>query len=270
MKRKYLLNLFFLLLNLFCFSQKHYEYVGAVVLNDTITISYKLQLTEDNGLVKGYSLTDIGGEHETKSSVYGEYNKEKKELDFRETAIVYTKSPVSQNDFCFIHTRFKNFTFEKTKSLKSSFIGLFSDNEKCVDGELFLNAMDKVQARMDKVVNKINRSKKISDSIKNKIGSLKLLDSLKMNILRKDQVLSVFSSARSVNLIIYDGGKEDGDRITVFSNGKPILKNYEAKSITKVVSVDLEAGKTTLVIKANNEGNIAPNTVVVKIDDGKI
>ena len=80
-----------------------------------------INFVERNGEVKGYSVTDIGGEHETRSNIFGEYDKEKKILNFREVGIVYTKSTISQNDFCFLNTSFKNFVFGKTKKVKANF-----------------------------------------------------------------------------------------------------------------------------------------------------
>ena len=94
----FFVSFFFFLVS---FSQNKHEYVGGVKLSDTILISYKIKFTESDGEVKGYSITDIGGEHETKSNIFGEYDVDNKVLSFRETGIVYTKSTVSQNDFCF-------------------------------------------------------------------------------------------------------------------------------------------------------------------------
>ena len=80
--------------------------------------------------------------------------------------------------------------------------------------------------------------------------------------------MSVFSKAKKVNLIIYDGGKEDGDRVTITANGKVILKSYQANNTKRIIPIFLTDDKTELVITANNEGSIAPNTVVVELEDG--
>jgi hypothetical protein len=63
--------LIYLLFNTLGFSQGTYEYFGAIKLNDSSLISYKIIVTENNGLVSGYSLTDLGGAHETKSYLTG-------------------------------------------------------------------------------------------------------------------------------------------------------------------------------------------------------
>lgn len=266
---QYFLQLTLFLLTFISWSQNAYEYMGLVMLNDSTSITYKISITEKNGSVKGYSLTDLGGEHETRSNILGEYDHVNNELNFRETSIIYTKSPVTQDDFCFIITTFKKFSFEKAKKIKANFVGLFSDNTRCIDGQLFLNSVEKIEARMDKMVTKINKSNKIADSTKQKMNALRLMDSLNLNILKKDQTLSVFSKSKKVSISIYDGGKEDGDKITIYANKKVVLNNYEANKEKRIISLNLFDDKTSIVIKAENEGKIAPNTVIVEIEDGK-
>ena len=121
---------------------------------------------------------------------------------------------------------------------------------------------------MTRVTKKINRMKKVPDSIKQRFKPLKMMDSLNMNILRKEQTLSVFSKSNQVHLIIYDGGKEDGDKITVSANTKTLLKNYEAKKEKRSIVLDVSDDTTSITIEAVNEGTIAPNTVIVEIKDG--
>ena len=267
--RKYLLQFALCILPLLSSSQNGYEYMGLIKLNDSTAITYKISISERNGAVTGYSLTDLGGEHETRSNILGEYDKVNNELNFRETSIVYTKSPITQEDFCFINTTFKKFSFEKAKKIKANFVGLFSDNTRCIDGELLMNSVEKVEARLDKMVSKINKSTKVSDSTKQKINALRLMDSLNLNILKKNQTLSVFSKSKKVSLTIYDGGKADGDKITIYANNKVVLNNYEANKQKRIITLNLVDVKTSIVIKAENEGKIAPNTVIVEIEDGK-
>ncbi|AJR04964.1 hypothetical protein [Siansivirga zeaxanthinifaciens] len=249
-------------------AQNEFNYFGAVVLSDSLSITYKLSFTENNGKIKGYSVTDLGGDHETQSNIFGEYLKDKNELNFRETGIVYTKSPVSQQDFCFVHATVKNFNLDKSKNIKTNFVGLFSDNTQCIDGKIFLNTQESVEKRIQKVSKKISNSKMVPDSIKAKMSSLKLMDAGKLNVLRKNEVLSVFSKANTITLTVFDGGKEDGDKISVFVNGEVVLNNYEAKNEKRKIKIELKAQKTSVKIKANNEGQIAPNTVIVQIEDG--
>lgn len=266
--RKILLYFVVLISSNFCFSQIKHEYVGGIKLNDSTAVSYKVVFVENKGSVTGFSVTDLRGEHETRSNIFGEYSEVEKELNFRETGIIYTKSPVSQDDFCFLNVTAKNFVFGKTKSIKTKFVGLFSDNTKCIDGEIILNSIEKIEKRINKVADKINKSKKVPDSIKQKLKMIKIMDSLQMNILKKNETLSYFTKSNKLRFIIYDGGKDDGDKINIIVNGKTLLKSYEADSSEKHLDIELVNYKTSVVIEAVNEGTIMPNTVVVKIDDG--
>ena len=264
----------FMLLLILCvvsssFSQNKYEYVGGIKLNDSLVIPYRITFNENKGKVKGFSVTDLGSEHETRSNIFGEYNEKNKTLSFREVGIVYTKSPVSQNDFCFLNTTIKNFVFGKTKRAKANFVGLFSDYTQCINGEILLNSVEKTEKRIQKVVTKINRSKKIADSVKQRLVGLDIMSNFKMNVLKKNGTLSVFTDAKAIQLTIFDGGKLDGDRVSIIQDGTFLLIEYEATKTKKVLVIAIENKKTILQIKAHNEGTIAPNTVIVEIDDGK-
>ena len=264
----------FILLLILCvvsssFSQNKYEYVGGIKLNDSLVIPYRITFNENKGKVKGFSVTDLGSEHETRSNIFGEYNEKNKTLSFREVGIVYTKSPVSQNDFCFLNTTIKNFVFGKTKKAKANFVGLFSDYTQCINGEILLNSVEKTEKRIQKVVTKINRSKKIADSVKQRLVGLDIMSNFKMNVLKKNGTLSIFTDAKAIQLTIFDGGKLDGDRVSIIQDGTFLLNEYEATKTKKVLVIAIENKKTTLQIKAHNEGTIAPNTVIVEIDDGK-
>ncbi|WP_242157430.1 hypothetical protein [Aestuariivivens sediminis] len=269
MLRKFLVTAFIFTVSCIGMAQKDYQFIGGIQLNDSLTITYKLDISEINGEVKGYSITDLGGTYETKSSVFGEYDEEKKELSFRETQTIYTKTKLEPDyEFCYINTTLKNFSLGKTKEAKAKFMGLFADNTPCINGDLFISSAEKIQAKMMKVTERINKMKRIPDSVKQRFKPLKMLDSLNMNILKENEVLSLFSKRNRITFSIHDGGKEDGDRISIFANGRPILSNYEAKNTKQVLMVDLLDNKTEIIIKALNEGTIAPNTVVVEIEDG--
>ncbi len=248
-------------------SQNTYDYVGGLKLNDSLVLSYKINIEEHDGQVKGYSITDLGGAHETRSNIFGEYNANAKILSFREVGIIYTKSQVSQNDFCFLNTTLRRFTLGKTKKITANFVGLFSDNTKCIDGKILLNSFEKAEKRLEKVVAKINKSNKVADSIKQSMNAVHLANGLEMNILKKETTLSVFTKFKTIKLIVFDGGKLDGDVISITANGKPVLNTYEVTKTKKIIHLTLDTSKTVIRIKANNEGSIAPNTVVVEVQD---
>ena len=248
-------------------SQDSGEYVGAIKLNDSSIITYRINLKIDKTKVEGYSITDLGGEHETKSNIVGFYDEKKNKLTFNEIGIIYTKSPVIQKDFCFIYFEPVDYKIGKTKYFKGSFKGLFSDGQECISGEIYLNSVENVNKRMAKVSKKINNSNRVPDSLKVKFNDLNLMDKINVNVLKANRTLSVFTKSKTINLELYDGGQEDGDVISISVNGKTVLDNFTVSSIRKILSVELQNDKTTIVLTAKSVGTISTNTAVIEIND---
>lgn len=250
------------------FAQESMEYIGAIKLNDTTAITYRLVFEENSGKISGYSLTDFNGEHETKSLIEGTYDEENKLLSFHETNIVYTKSSFVKNDFCFINFLPVKFKLGKTKSFKGDFLGKFKDGVKCIDGELYLNAVERIEKYVNKFSKKVNKSRKISDSLKQEFNNVKILDSIKLNILKKSQTTSYFTTNNSVKLRLYDGGQIDEDIVSVYVDQKILLYKFEISEKEKIIDIPLKNKETHITIQANSIGNIGENTAMVEVEDG--
>ncbi len=72
----------------------------------------------------------------------------------------------------------------------------------------------------------------------------------------------------SVEIQVWDYGKEDGDKISLFLNEKQLLKKYVLKSDRKKIQVTLRPGQNKLIVFAHNLGKDPPNTASVIIFDG--
>ena len=72
----------------YTYSQNTFNYLGALVLANNSPISFSLELKEDNGIVNGYSITNINTPDETKSEISGLYFKEDKSFQLQETQIL--------------------------------------------------------------------------------------------------------------------------------------------------------------------------------------
>ncbi|RIA09562.1 hypothetical protein OE09_1401 [Flavobacteriaceae bacterium MAR_2010_72] len=258
-----------LLVNGTLFSQNLEEYAGAIKLSDSAIITYKVFFEINQSKVTGYTLTDLGGEHETKSNLVGFYDTNNNKLSFKETGIVYTKSIITQNDFCYIHFSPVNYKAGKTTYFKGTFKGMFNDGQQCIDGEIFLNSVEKINSRMEKITKKVNRSNRINDSIKDKFNNLKLMENLNLNMLKADRILSVFSEDKTINLELYDGGQEDGDVISIKVNGILVLDNFKITTKRKMIPITLSNNKTSIEIIAKTVGTISTNTAVIEINDSK-
>ena len=99
--RKIILILIILLTTFSAYSQNKLNYLGVLIFNQN-SISFKLNLEENNGIVTGSSITNIGTKDETKSKIKGLYFKSDKSLQLEETQILYTNSEAPLNTFCYI------------------------------------------------------------------------------------------------------------------------------------------------------------------------
>lgn len=252
------------------FSQSNYEFLGAIKLNgnDKALITYRLVFEENNGIINGYSVTDLDGIHETKNTISGTYDRKTKLLTFQEKDILYTKSKFSQASFCFINFSGNVKLVNNTSKIDGVFKGLYKNKKKCIDGTIALVGSNKIYSLAEKVNKKIQKSNKIDKEVKLKSNPIALLDSLRINKLSKEQNLSVFWDSKVVKIEIFDSGKEDGDIINLYHNGKLILENYKVKLEKKIISVTVDLSVTNeFKIFAINEGTIAPNTAKIILYD---
>lgn len=267
-KQSYLFVFFVLLLgDVLIYAQNQQEYLGVLKLNDSAFISYKVNLIEKNGTINGFSITDMGGKHETKSLISGFYDKKKNMLKFRETTIVYTKSEITTYDFCHVHFSGKVRGFKSKKNIEGKFEGKYSDGTSCINGELALKNINKIIKKAAKIDRIIQRTKKITEEEKSNISITKQLDSLKMNVLRNNDNLNMFSTSPFIILNIYDAGKEDGDRIRILVNGQVLLENYTISKKAKKIKIPLLEQYTIIKVRALNIGTISPNTAKIEFID---
>ena len=245
-----------------------YEYMGVIKLNDSAFISYKLAFEEVDGKIQGFSMADLGGKHETKSNIKGIYDSENKLFSFAEYDIVYTKSPLGEVDMCLINFEGKMRNLENNKAFSGDFKGLYPDKSSCLDGMLIMSATEEAQARIAKLDKKIQKSKKVSQELKDRISTKRSVDTLTMSIVRKNENLNVFTKTKDIVISIYDSGKVDDDRINLYVDDVLILEDYSIEKAKKQIPITITKKTTVVRVEALTEGTSAPNTVKVEIQDG--
>ena len=261
-----LTSIFFMFL-LFAYGQDTNKFMGFIKIQDTLVIKYKLEFAENDGKISGYSLTDFGGEHETKSKIVGTYDEDKNLLAFRESELIYTKSTFSEDDFCNVHLEPTKFKMGGNK-LMGSFKGLFNDGTECISGEIAMNSVERIDKRVTKFTKKLKKSNRVPDSVKQKLKNTKLLDTINLNVLKKNETTSVLTKSNKVRFLVYDGGQIDDDVVTIKKNGKVILNNYRITANKKVVEVTLDSKQVQLTVHSISEGSIGSNTAIIEIIDG--
>lgn len=261
--------LFLVLTSQFLLGQNYNKYAGFIKLQDTLLIKYKLEFSEDNGTISGFSLTDFGGAHETKSKIVGQYDKESKLLSFKEVEIIYTKSPVSLDAYDFCNVNFEPSKFKLgSDKLSGDFKGRFSDGTECIDGEIAMSSVEKISNRINKFTSRVQKSKRIADSTKQKVQNLKILDTINLNVLKKGEVTSVIVKSSDVKFLVYDAGQIDDDIVTIKQDGKPILSKYRITDKKKILNVNMNKEKISLTIHSDSEGTIGSNTAIIEIVNG--
>jgi len=273
MKKNLLHIMFPFLVSITCLGQVNYEFFGAIKLNgnDKTIITYRLVFEENKGKISGFSVTDLDGAHETKNTIEGTYDRKTKLFTFQEKEILYTKSKYAQSSFCFVNFSGKVKLVDNTSKVEGAFKGLYKNKTKCIDGTVTLVGSNKIYNFANKVNKKIQKSKRVDAATKQKVNPIKILDSLKINKLLKDQNLNIFWNSKKVIIEIFDAGQDDGDIINLYHNDVLILDNYKIKLEKKLLSIPIDLTiNNVFKIKAINEGTIPTNSAkIILVDENR-
>ena len=76
---------------------------------------------------------------------------------------------------------------------------------------------------------------------------------------------SIRTNAKSINIICRDYQHPDGDRVTILINGIPIIVNIVLQQRYQKFNIPLEKGINKITILALNQGTSGPNTAGFKV-----
>jgi hypothetical protein len=262
-----LLTIYLLIIQSLMYGQQ-YSFYGVLKLHDRNeeAISYRLEFTEKNGVISGYSLTDIAGPHETKNRIDGNYNSKTRTLTFREKEIIYTKSPLSESIFCFVTYTGKVKLGSSRSKLEGPFSGKFRNNQKCIDGTITLIGSKTVEKLIAKASRAVEKSDKLDQQTKEKYNPERVFDSLTTNTLNSSENIHIFNSSSKVTFRIWDKGFEDGDIINLYHNQEVLLSDFKVTKAIKILEVTLTDGPNVFEIEAVNEGLAPPNTAMIILE----
>ena len=234
-----------------------YNYLGTLFLSNNSSISFSIHFNEENGVVDGYSLTNIGNPDETKSNLSGIYFKKDKSFQLQETQILSTSSEADLSTFCFIHA---NLSFKGrlgNKRLEGDFVGFFINNDTCASGKILLMEKEKFEKKIKKVKKKIEKFEEKRATV------------LKTKQLKDGEDFVVKWENDNLKLFIWDANEEDGDRIRLKINDEIILYDYTTKRKRKKIKYKLKEGENIIEIKAISLGTSPPNTSRIELVDSK-
>jgi len=155
--RYIILIIILLLANSFTFSQNTFSYLGTLILSNNTPISFSLELQENNGIVNGYSTTNINSPDETKSEISGLYFKKDKSFQLQETQILQTKSEAALNTFCYINMNLNITGKFGAKRIEGTFTGKFLDSIKCASGKIVMMERTKLENKIEKIKKKVEK-----------------------------------------------------------------------------------------------------------------
>ena len=252
---KYLLIIFFFLFQFSYAQPTDFNYLGTLILPNNQVISFSIHFNEQNGVVNGYSLTNIGNPDETKSDISGVYFKKDKSFHLLETQILSTNSEADLSTFCFINA---NLSFKgrySNKRLEGEFFGLFLNNDTCAEGKILLLEKEIVEKKIKKAKKKIEKLEERTNQV------------LITKQLKDGDDFVVKWEADDLKLFVWDANKEDGDRIRLKINDEIILYDYATKRKRQKVKYKLRKGENTIEIEALSLGSSPPNTSRIQLVD---
>ena len=239
-------------------SQNIYNYLGTIIVDNNQAMSFKLELTEKNGLVNGYSLTNIGQADETKSEITGLYFKSDKSFQLQETQIIYTNSEAPLNTFCYINMNLSFKSKFNKKHLEGNFRGNFLDSSECANGTIILMEEKKFKKKIKKIQKKINKVSKDTNLLQ------------QTRVLKDGDDFTINWKKNNITLFVWDANQQDGDKIHLKINNDFILHDFATKNKKKKIKHKLKKGTNIIEIIAINEGKSPPNTSRIELIDKKI
>ena len=253
------LTLICLVLSTFSYSQNTFSYLGTLLLSNNTPISFSMELQEENGIVNGYSITNINTPDETKSEISGLYFKKDKSFQITETQILSTNSEAPLNTFCYINMSLSFKGKFGSKRLEGNFIGNFLDSTQCASGKIILMERTKLEKKIEKI------KKKVEKKYNEKYQDTSLVK--RTQVLKDGDDFTINWESNKLKLFIWDANQEDGDKITLIINGNIVLDDFKTTNKRKKVKFKLQQGENTVEIRATNLGSSPPNTSRIELVD---
>jgi hypothetical protein len=235
--------------SVYCYCQE--EYVGIVEIENSETVmDLELSFNIKNDSIFGFSVMNRKTDYESKSEITGMFDSINSRYLINEINVISDKSQNDSISYCLL-----SMTLSKDENkLSGRFIGNLINGDVCASGKITLIERDALQIQINNLENKLSKE--------NGLNELKTLS--------PDSSFTIKTTNNYIKLYLWDVGIVDKDSISLFLNKNVILQDYEIKKRKKVLKLKLEDGQNKLVLKAENEGEVKPNTSRIIISDKEI
>jgi len=267
-----------------CYGQKETTLKGYLGVQGGEAYTYKLVFNDSAGFIKGYSYTYLYETKEVKAAITGFIDKTNRTLSFHETEIVYNHGFESNTTICLINATLKYKMGNDSKEIYSGPI-VSSDvsNVYCGQGTVTFPFNEDLQrllasapaikpAEQRPIAKPAKPVRVIYDTtslLPKDVYTAKMPNNDVEKITAgKEKFIEWHSD--SVIIEVWDGGKIDGDIISITYNSNIIISNLSLTSAPERRVVSMHNGEAVLKIVARNEGNEPPNTANLLLIDGAV
>lgn len=243
------------------------------------SFNYVMEFKDSSGFIKGYSYTYQTEKKEVKARIEGILDRENKTLRFRETELLYNHGFESNAIICLIRSELKFVKEDEEKVFKGAITTSDITNVSCSGGTIVINDENAVnnifestasenttEPRFPEIAKPVKPVKYRYDTATTSPKNSPASEKTQKVTEGKDAV--IYWTSDSVVLYIWDGGKIDGDALSVWAGDKNLLNKYLLTKDKKRIVIPLMANEMTITVKADNEGNEPPNTANMILEDG--
>ncbi len=249
------------------------------------SFDYKLVFTDSLGYIKGHSYTWLYQNAEVKAAISGYIDRGAKTITFREDSIIYNRGFQSNATICLINSTLSYRQEEGGNVFKGPTTSSDITNVACDAGSIVFQDSEGLRALF--LEQKIAEAPKVA-KINNPTGKpIRIVYDTAASVQRRPvatgeppkQVERITQGIEKIYdwhsdtilVHIWDGGRVDGDVISIYQNDVPVLRNYTIKKEPKQLALTFSGANTeVLTIVAHHEGNEPPNTTDVLLVDGSI
>ncbi len=254
---------------------------GSLGVESGETFTYQLVFTDSAGSINGYAVTYMQKEYDTRAAITGYIDRQKKTISFTETEIIYNHGFRSHAIICLIKStltyRKEGNSYVLAGPVTSKDIG----NASCSRGSVRFEDAGVLETLFrEEPVPAVTPLRPaappktvIIDKTKPAIrqtpdNTTALLPAQPAQITEgQEKIYDWYSD--TIVFEIWDGGRIDGDVVTVRYNTATILSKHQLTKEKKRIILPLTGKETEMItVVAGYEGNEPPNTANIALHDG--